>query len=45
MRYSTLLWSVVLGFAIWGDLPTWWTLGGVLLVAASGLYVLRTERR
>ncbi|MDA0219924.1 MAG: DMT family transporter [Proteobacteria bacterium] len=44
-EYSTLLWSVMLGFAIWGDLPTWWTLGGVLLVAASGLYVLRTERR
>jgi drug/metabolite transporter (DMT)-like permease len=44
-EYSTLLWAVILGFAIWGDVPSWGTLGGVLLVAASGLYVLRTERR
>jgi len=44
-EYSTLLWAVLFGFVIWSDVPTWSTLAGVLLVAASGLYVLRTERR
>ena len=44
-EYSTLLWAVLFGFVIWSDVPSWSTLAGVLLVAASGLYVLRTERR
>lgn len=43
-EYSTLMWAALFGFVIWGTVPTWPTLIGVLLVAASGLYVLRTER-
>lgn len=43
-EYTVLLWSVLLGFVIWGDLPNWTTAAGVALVAAGGLYLLRTER-
>lgn len=43
-EYTVLLWSVLLGFVIWGDLPGWTTAVGVALVGAGGLYLLRTER-
>ena len=44
-EYTVLLWAVLFGFLFWGDLPQTLTLVGIALVAASGLYVLRTERR
>ncbi len=42
-KYSALIWSVLLGFLIWGDLPDFWTWVGSAIVIASGLYILRRE--
>jgi drug/metabolite transporter (DMT)-like permease len=42
--YTQIIWMIVLGFVIFGDLPDRWTLGGSAVVIASGLYLLYRER-
>lgn len=42
-RYSGLIWAVILGFIIWGDIPDTWLLLGSTLVIGSGLYILQRE--
>ncbi len=44
-RYSGLLWAVIVGFLVWGDLPNALGWLGIALVALSGLYVVYGERR
>lgn len=44
-KYSTILWAVVIGYLIWGDLPDAWIITGGAFVVGSGLYVLHRERR
>jgi drug/metabolite transporter (DMT)-like permease len=43
--YTQLVWVVALGYFIFSDLPTTWTLAGAAIVVASGLYLLHRERR
>lgn len=43
-RYTSLLWAVLLGFAVFGNLPDGWTLIGAAIVVASGIYTLLRER-
>lgn len=40
-RYAGLLFAVVLGFAVWGDAPNALAWSGIVLLVASGLYLLR----
>jgi drug/metabolite transporter (DMT)-like permease len=42
--YAGLVWSTLLGFAIFDDLPDRWTIVGTILIVGSGLYVLHHER-
>lgn len=42
-KYTSLVWAVILGFVVWGDLPGPWTLTGAVLVVASGLYIWHRE--
>ena len=42
-RYSGLIWAIILGFIIWGDIPDAWMLFGSSLVIVSGLYILQRE--
>ena len=42
--YSQLLWMVLLGWLIFGDVPDHWTVTGGLIVIASGLFLLSQER-
>ena len=44
-RYTALVWALVLGFLIWGDVPDAWLLAGSTLVVGSGLYILHRETR
>ena len=44
-RYSALIWSVIIGFLVWGELPGLWVVAGALLVAGSGVYMIRRETR
>jgi drug/metabolite transporter (DMT)-like permease len=43
-EYSPLLWGSVIGFAIWGEVPAWSTLGGAAIIIAAGVYNLHRER-
>jgi hypothetical protein len=42
-NYLSLVWATLLGFAIWGDVPTPHLLLGAAVVVASGLYLLWRE--
>lgn len=43
--YTQLVWVVISGFLVFGDLPSRWTLLGAAIVIASGLYLLNRERK
>ena len=43
-RYSSLIWALLLGFAVFGDWPDPLTLFGAALVVAAGLFTLFRER-
>lgn len=40
--YSQMVWAVAFGWLVFGDLPDLWTVSGALVVAASGLLLLRS---
>lgn len=42
-NYLSLVWASILGFAVWGDVPTTHLIVGALIVVASGLYILWRE--
>jgi drug/metabolite transporter (DMT)-like permease len=44
-EYTAMIWAVVLGFWVWGDLPDAYILVGSVIVVASGLYIFRRETR
>lgn len=42
--YTQILWSITLGYVMFGDLPDRWTLIGGTVVILSGLYLILRER-
>lgn len=44
-NYLMLVWAVILGFLIWGDVPTIGLVFGSAIVVGSGLYLLWHETR
>lgn len=44
-RYTSLLWAIVLGLVVFGDLPDVWTLVGATIVVGAGLFTLWRERK
>jgi drug/metabolite transporter (DMT)-like permease len=44
-RYAGLLWAVMLGVVVFGEVPDALTVSGAALVVGSGLYLLRREQR
>ena len=42
-RYSTLLFAVLIGFVVWGDLPNPLAWCGIALLIGSGLFILQRE--
>jgi drug/metabolite transporter (DMT)-like permease len=44
-NYTQMIWAVLFGFIVWGDLPTLHLMIGVALVVVSGLYILHRETR
>lgn len=45
LRYSGIPLAMLLGFAVWGDLPTLQMLVGAALIAGSGLFIVWFARR
>jgi drug/metabolite transporter (DMT)-like permease len=41
--YTSILWSVAIGWVAFADAPGWSTLAGSVLIVASGLYILHRE--
>jgi drug/metabolite transporter (DMT)-like permease len=44
-RYTVLIWALLLGIAVFGEIPDAATLVGSALVVATGLYTFHRERR
>ena len=42
-KYFNMVWAVILGFAVWGDLPDTWVITGTALVVMSTLYIMHRE--
>ena len=42
-QYSQMVWAILIGFVIWGDVPEAAKLLGAAVVAASGLFILYRE--
>ena len=43
-RYTILIWAILLGWALFGEIPDAMTVLGAATVAVAGLYALRRER-
>lgn len=44
-RYSALVWGLLIGFFVWGDVPTGLDWIGILLIVGSGIYIIHREAR
>jgi drug/metabolite transporter (DMT)-like permease len=44
-QYLSLIWAMLFGFAVWGDMPTLGLLVGSAIVVGSGLFLLWHESR
>lgn len=44
-RYSVLIWAIMLGLLLFGEVPDGWTLFGSLVVVGMGIYTFYRERR
>jgi drug/metabolite transporter (DMT)-like permease len=42
-RYTALVWAIIYGYLLWGDLPGTWVIGGGAMVVASNIYMIRRE--
>jgi drug/metabolite transporter (DMT)-like permease len=43
LDYTGLVWATLMGFIVFGDLPTWLILGGAGVIICSSLYIARRE--
>lgn len=44
-EYTVLIWAVIWGFVIWGELPGAWVWTGAGVIVASGFYLLHREAK
>jgi drug/metabolite transporter (DMT)-like permease len=44
-RYVAVVFAIVLGYLVWGDVPDALTVGGSLVIVAAGLYTLYREHK
>jgi len=40
-KYVGVVWALVLGYWMWGEMPTWLVMAGAVMIVASGLFLLR----
>lgn len=43
-RFSLVVWAILLGYLVWSELPDSWTLAGIGLIVAMGIYTFHRER-
>ena len=44
-NYFSLVWAIILGFLVWGDMPSAALLAGSAIVVGSGMFLLWHESR
>ena len=44
-RYTIVIWSTLVGFLVFGDLPDFWTMVGTAIVVGMGFYTFQRERQ
>ena len=44
-RYTALVFALVIGWAVWGDVPNALAWAGIALLVGAGLYMVRGGRR
>lgn len=42
--YTLVVWATVMGFMLFGEFPDLWTISGIVIVTACGLYAFSRER-
>ncbi len=42
-NYSSLVWALIAGYLVWGEVPTLWLIAGSAVVVGSGLFLLWRE--
>jgi drug/metabolite transporter (DMT)-like permease len=43
--YTQIVWMILVGFVLFGDVPDFWTIAGAAIVVASGLFLFFAEAR
>jgi drug/metabolite transporter (DMT)-like permease len=43
-QYSMIVWAIMFGIVVFGDLPSWPTLAGAAVIIGAGLYIFLRER-
>ncbi len=43
-RYTAILWAIILGYVLWGDVPNPLAFAGIVVLVGSGLYLMHRER-
>ena len=43
-HYTLIFWAIILGYLVYDDLPDMLTVAGAIIIAASGIYVLRAGK-
>jgi drug/metabolite transporter (DMT)-like permease len=43
-RYTVIIFAILIGFIVWGDIPDWPMIAGIVVIAASGIYTFSRER-
>ncbi|MGX1102674.1 MULTISPECIES: DMT family transporter [Bradyrhizobium] len=44
-QYSMIVWAVIFGFVVFGDVPSWATIIGAAVIIAAGLYIFVREQQ
>jgi len=42
-EYTALIWSAILGYLVWNDIPDLYAIVGAFLIIASGIYIIHRE--
>jgi drug/metabolite transporter (DMT)-like permease len=44
-QYTTIVWAVLFGYLVFGDVPDAWMLSGAAIIIAAGLFIFLREQR
>jgi len=44
-QYSMIVWAVIFGFVVFGDVPSWATIIGAAIIIGAGLYIFLREQK